>query len=85
MKLGLIGLGKMGHQIMLRLLHDKHEVVVISSKPEKLTAAAAAGAVTAVDRAELVKKLGKDPVVWIMIPETTTNFDKLVFILLYRF
>jgi 6-phosphogluconate dehydrogenase len=68
MKLGVIGLGKMGKQVVQRLLHDHHEVVVISSKPETLAEAKGWGAETAEDRADLVKKLGKDPVVWIMIP-----------------
>jgi 6-phosphogluconate dehydrogenase len=68
MKLGVIGLGKMGKQVVQRLLKDQHEVVVISSKPETLELAKSWGAVIASDMADLVKKLGDDPVVWIMIP-----------------
>lgn len=68
MKLGMIGLGKMGKQVAQRLLGDKHEVVLISSKPETLEEAKGWGAQIATDRKDLVKKLGKDPIVWIMIP-----------------
>ncbi len=68
MKVGLIGLGKMGGQILTRLLNDHHEVIVISTKPEKLEAARAEGAGTATDIADLVSKLGHDPIVWLMVP-----------------
>jgi 6-phosphogluconate dehydrogenase len=68
MKLGVIGLGKMGKQIVQRLLNDKHEVVVISSKPETLEQARGWGAVIATDAADLVKILGPDPIVWLMVP-----------------
>jgi 6-phosphogluconate dehydrogenase len=68
MKLGVIGLGKMGKQVVQRLLNAKHEVVVISSKPETLEQAKGWGATIATDAADLVRQLGKDPVVWIMIP-----------------
>jgi 6-phosphogluconate dehydrogenase len=64
----MIGLGKMGKQVLQRLLNDKHEVVVISSKPETLEEAKGWGAEIAQDRPELLKKLGADPIVWIMIP-----------------
>jgi 6-phosphogluconate dehydrogenase len=43
-------------------------VVVISSKPETLEQAKGWGATIATDAADLVHQLGKDPVVWIMIP-----------------
>jgi 6-phosphogluconate dehydrogenase len=68
MKLGVIGLGKMGKQVVQRLLADKHEVVVISSKPETLEEARGWGAQIASDMPDLVRHLGHDPVVWIMIP-----------------
>jgi 6-phosphogluconate dehydrogenase len=68
MKLGLVGLGKMGEQILERLLKGGHEVIVISSKPEKLEHAKSLGAGTADGLPDLVHKLGKNPVVWLMIP-----------------
>jgi len=68
MKIGILGLGKMGKQILSRLLRDKHVVVVTSSKPETLAMAAAEGADTANSLAEMVHKLGDHPIVWMMIP-----------------
>lgn len=68
MRLGVIGLGKMGRQIVQRLINDKHAVVVTSSKPETLELARSWGAEVAQDVPDLVRRLGKDPVVWMMIP-----------------
>jgi 6-phosphogluconate dehydrogenase len=68
MKIGVVGLGKMGKQILSRLLNDHHEVIITSSKPETMQSAAALGARTAENLKELVHKLGDQPVVWMMIP-----------------
>lgn len=73
MKLGLIGLGKMGEQILTRLLKDGHDVVVISSKPEKLEAARKEGAETAADMAGMMEKLGDNPIVWLMVPSSVVE------------
>jgi 6-phosphogluconate dehydrogenase len=73
MRIGVIGLGKMGKQVAQRLLADKHEVVVISSKPETLELAKGWGAEIAPDMGGLVKQLGDEPVVWIMIPSNAVE------------
>jgi 6-phosphogluconate dehydrogenase len=58
----------MGKQIVQRLLGDKHEVAVISSKPETLELARGWGAEIATNIADLVRRLGDGPVVWLMVP-----------------
>ena len=68
MKIGLIGLGKMGQQILGRLHDAGHHIVATDVNAQALAAAAAQGATTATTPAELVQKLGNSPVVWIMIP-----------------
>lgn len=68
MKIGIVGVGKMGKQIMVRLVKDSHEVVVTSSKPETLALAASAGAKTAKDLPDLLRELGDHPILWMMIP-----------------
>lgn len=68
MKLGLVGLGKMGQQINARVHEAGHEVVVLDPSAEAVAGAVAAGAVAATDRADLVAQLGERPVVWLMIP-----------------
>ena len=78
MKIGFVGLGKMGSQMVARLLQGGHEVVVIDHHQENIDAATARGAEAAADRPELVAKLGLKPgdvalpsgqpaVVWLMI------------------
>ncbi len=68
MKIGLVGLGKMGSQIVERLIHDNHQVVVTDINPVAMAAAAAIGAETANDRNEILQSLESPAVVWLMIP-----------------
>ncbi|QTL50257.1 MULTISPECIES: phosphogluconate dehydrogenase (NAD(+)-dependent, decarboxylating) [Priestia] len=76
MKIGLIGLGKMGYNLSLNLMDNHHEVVaydVNKEAVEKLSNEGAAGAFTV---EELVNELPPSPkVVWIMVPagEVTEN------------
>ena len=75
MRIGVIGLGKMGKQVVQRLLRAEHEVVVISSRPETLEQAKGWGADIAADLADLIHRLGPDPVVWIMIPSDAVEAE----------
>ena len=68
MQLGLIGLGKMGGNMNLRLLRDGHTTVVYNLTPEPLKAAADAGATVAESVKVLVQKLAAPRAVWIMVP-----------------
>jgi len=67
MKLGMIGLGRMGANMTQRLTRGGHAVVAYSrGDAEKV--AREAGAEWASSPAELVEKLGKPAIVWLMIP-----------------
>ncbi len=67
MKIGFMGLGKMGQPMVGRLLQAGHEVVVRDMVPEAVQTAVAAGAVAADDVKAMVGQL--DPVIiWLMIP-----------------
>lgn len=68
MKIGMIGLGKMGGNMTERLLKDGHEVVVYNLTQEPIDEAAKKGAIPAKSVADLVKKLPKPKVVWLMVP-----------------
>jgi 6-phosphogluconate dehydrogenase len=68
MKLGMIGLGKMGEQMVIRLIKAGHEVVVTDLDKGAIKRSVDFGAVAALDRADLVAKLGESAVVWVMIP-----------------
>jgi 6-phosphogluconate dehydrogenase len=67
MKIGIVGLGARGHQILDRLLKDHHEVVVHPITPDAEAVARALGAIVAPNIQELVANLGDHPVVWLML------------------
>lgn len=68
MRIGLVGLGKMGAQIVAKLLEAGHELVVLDVNPEAVEGCVKLGATGATDRQDMVTKLGENPVVWMMIP-----------------
>ncbi|OXM85073.1 phosphogluconate dehydrogenase (NAD(+)-dependent, decarboxylating) [Paenibacillus rigui] len=68
MKLGLIGLGKMGYNLAENILEHGHSVVAFDVNPEPAQALAAQGAVPASSIEELVRKLDAPRIVWVMVP-----------------
>jgi 6-phosphogluconate dehydrogenase len=68
MHLGFIGLGRMGSNMCRRLIKDGHEVVAYNRTPEKTKELAGEGAEAAFTIAELVQKLEKPRIAWIMVP-----------------
>jgi 6-phosphogluconate dehydrogenase len=82
MRLGMIGLGKMGANMTERLLGGGHEVVAFDRSPEAVAASVAKGASGADSLEALVGQLGKagERVVWIMVPAgaaTQSTIDAL--------
>jgi 6-phosphogluconate dehydrogenase len=68
MRIGFIGLGRMGSNMVRRLLRDGHEIVAYNRTPEKTKEIAGEGADAAFSIAELVEKLARPRMVWIMVP-----------------
>jgi 6-phosphogluconate dehydrogenase len=68
MRIGFIGLGRMGANMVRRLLRDGHEIVAYNRTPEKTKEIATEGAVAAFSIEELVAKLEPPRAVWIMVP-----------------
>ncbi|BCG56709.1 phosphogluconate dehydrogenase (NAD(+)-dependent, decarboxylating) [Paenibacillus sp. URB8-2] len=68
MKLGLIGLGKMGYNLSLNLLNHGHEVIVSDLNPEPGRQLEKLGAVAASGIAELTAQLARPRIVWVMVP-----------------
>ena len=68
MQLGMIGLGRMGANIVRRLMRHGHSCVVYDRDPEPGRQLAAEGAVVAASMAKLVSKLQAPRAVWIMLP-----------------
>lgn len=68
MRIGFSGLGRMGSQMVERLLNDGHELVVMNRSQEPTKRAAAAGAEVALGPESLIKSLNP-VIVWIMLPD----------------
>ena len=68
MKLGMIGLGKMGGNMTERLMQDGHKVVVFDRSPETVAKYVALGSEGADDAASMVSTLEAPRIVWIMVP-----------------
>ncbi len=68
MKLGFIGLGKMGLNMVHRLLNDKHELIVFDRSDEQIKKAETLGAVSSDSLQTLAKKLDGRKVIWMMVP-----------------
>jgi 6-phosphogluconate dehydrogenase len=69
MKIGVIGLGRMGGNIVRRLMKAGHSCVVYDANATAGQALAGEGAVAAASVPDLVKALGESPrTVWVMLP-----------------
>jgi len=68
MKIGFIGLGKMGFNMVHRLLKDDHEIVVYNRSREPIEEAEKLGAIAADSVKDLIGKLEGRKVIWIMVP-----------------
>lgn len=68
MELGVVGLGRMGANIVRRLMRQNHQCVVFNRTPEKVKQLESEGAFGAVSLADLVNKLAKPRAVWVMVP-----------------
>jgi 6-phosphogluconate dehydrogenase len=69
MQLGFVGLGKMGGNMVHRIRRDSdHEVVAFDFSSEAVAAAEEYGAVGASSLEELVAKLDRPRMVWVMVP-----------------
>jgi 6-phosphogluconate dehydrogenase len=68
MRLGFVGLGKMGANMVERLLEGGHEIAAFARSAESIRQAESRGAAGARSLEELVGKLAPPRVVWLMIP-----------------
>src|ERR1700694_1380508 len=68
MQLGMIGLGRMGANMVRRLIKGGHQCVVFDLSPKAVQALAEEKAVGASSFADFVKKLSKPRAVWLVVP-----------------
>lgn len=68
MKIGMIGLGKMGLNLVQNLIHHQHEVVAYDLNADLVSKAAGYGAEGTASTEELVAKLDSPRIIWMMVP-----------------
>jgi len=81
MKLGMVGLGKMGANMTTRLLRGGHEVVAYDRSADAVKSAASGGAIGADSVKDVVAKLSPPRIVWLMVPSgapTDETIDALL-------
>jgi len=80
MQLGMIGLGRMGANLVRRLMRDGHHCVAYDRNPEVVKMLAGEGADGATSIEEFVGKLSKPRNIWIMVPAgvVQSTLDMLV-------
>jgi 6-phosphogluconate dehydrogenase len=73
MQLGMIGLGRMGANMVRRLQRGGHKCVVFDRSPDAVKALVAEGATGAASLDEFVKKISKPRAVWLMVPAAVVD------------
>jgi 6-phosphogluconate dehydrogenase len=68
MRIGMIGLGRMGGNMVRRLMKNGHECVVFDLSPDNVKKLAAEGAKGASSMDDFVNQLGKPKIAWVMVP-----------------
>jgi 6-phosphogluconate dehydrogenase len=68
MQLGMIGLGRMGGNIVRRLMHHGHNCVVYDKSPDAVRGLAGEGANPSRDLGDFVRQLQAPRAVWVMLP-----------------
>jgi 6-phosphogluconate dehydrogenase (decarboxylating) len=83
MQLGMVGLGRMGANLVRRLMRDGHECVVFDVDADAVQGLVAEGATGAATLADFVAKLTEPRAAWVMVPaafagETVTDLAALM-------
>jgi 6-phosphogluconate dehydrogenase len=73
MQLGMVGLGRMGANMVRRLLKQGHQCVVFDMSPKTVKELVEEKAVGASSLADLVKKLEKPRAIWLMVPAAVVD------------
>ena len=68
MQIGMIGLGRMGMNMVRRLLEGGHKVIAYNRTPDRVKEIIKEGAKGAYSLEELVKKLEPPRIIWLMLP-----------------
>jgi 6-phosphogluconate dehydrogenase len=80
MQLGMVGLGRMGANLVRRLMRDGHRCVVFDMNADAVSGLAKEGATGATSLSDFVDKLEKPRAIWLMLPAAVVDstLDQLV-------
>jgi 6-phosphogluconate dehydrogenase len=73
MQLGMLGLGRMGANIVRRLMKAGHECVVYNRSPAPVEKLAGEGAIGSTDLDDFVSKLDTPRAIWVMVPAAVVD------------
>ena len=73
MQLGMIGLGRMGANMVRRLMRHGHDCAVFDRSADAVAALATEGATGALSLADLVARLDKPRTLWLMVPAAVVD------------
>lgn len=73
MQLGMVGLGRMGANMVRRLLRGGHQCAVFDLSPEAREALVREGATGASSFEDIVRKLEKPRAIWLMVPAAAVD------------
>jgi 6-phosphogluconate dehydrogenase len=73
MQIGMVGLGRMGANMVRRLIKQGHECTVFDSSPKTVSELAKEKAVGAASLEDLAKKLAKPRAIWLMVPAAVVD------------
>jgi 6-phosphogluconate dehydrogenase len=73
MQLGMIGLGRMGSNMVRRLIKDGHKCVVFDQLPKAVKDLAKDKAIAAASPPDLVSKLARPRAIWLMVPAAVVD------------
>jgi phosphoglycerate dehydrogenase-like enzyme len=73
MQLGMIGLGRMGANMVRRLIRNGHDCVVFDMSPKAIAELTAEKATGALSLEDLIRKLAKPRALWLMVPAAVVD------------
>src|ERR1700761_4848882 len=73
MQLGMVGLGRMGANMVRRLIKNGHECVVFDMSPKAVSELVKDKAVGASSVADLIEKLETPRSIWLMVPAAVVD------------
>ena len=73
MQLGMIGLGRMGANMVRRLMKNGHKCAVFDMSSKAVQDLAGEGATASSSTADFVSKLAKPRAIWLMVPAAVVD------------